>query len=76
MGTTTDNYQRKKKLSKSQMKRTQRLEKSSHRRYGTRKKEGLNKICAKLKFKWQLENARIFLVATFFLDFLDFWPPK
>ena len=29
MGTTTDNYQRKKKLSKSQMKRTERLEKSS-----------------------------------------------
>lgn len=29
-------------------------------------------ICAKLKFKWQLENERIFLVATFFLDFLDF----
>lgn len=26
MGTTTDNYQRKKKLSKSQMKRTERLE--------------------------------------------------
>lgn len=23
-------------------------------------------ICAKLKFKWQLENERIFLVATFF----------
>lgn len=22
-------------------------------------------ICAKLKFKWQLENERIFLVATF-----------
>nr|DAR52151.1 MAG TPA: hypothetical protein [Bacteriophage sp.] len=44
MGTTTDNYQRKKKLSKSQMKRAERLEKSSHRRYGTRKKEGLNKL--------------------------------
>ena len=44
MGTTTDNYQRKKKLSKSQIKRTERLEKSSHRRYGTRKKEGLNKL--------------------------------
>ena len=44
MGTTTDNYQRKKKLSKSQMKRTERLEKSSHRRYGTRKKEELNKL--------------------------------
>ena len=44
MGTTTDNYQRKKKLFKSQMKRTERLEKSSYRRYGTRKKEGLNKL--------------------------------
>ena len=29
-------------------------------------------IGAKLKFKWQLENERIFLVATFFMDFLDF----
>lgn len=29
-------------------------------------------ICAKLKFKWQLENERIFLVATFFMDLLDF----
>lgn len=42
--TFTDNYQRKKKLSKSQTKRTERLEKSSKRRYGTRKKEGLNKL--------------------------------
>lgn len=33
-------------------------------------------ICAKLKFKWQLENERIFLVATFFLDFFVFWLPK
>ena len=44
MGTTTDNYQRKKKLSKFQTKRTERLEKSSRRRYGTRKKEELNKL--------------------------------
>lgn len=44
MGTTTDSYQRKKKLSKSQTKRTERLEKYSKRRYGTRKKEGLNKL--------------------------------
>ena len=44
MGTTTDTYQRQKRLSKAQMKRTERLEKSSHRKYGTRKKEGLNKL--------------------------------
>ena len=33
-------------------------------------------ICAKLKFKWQLENERNFLIATFFLDFRDFRFPK
>lgn len=33
-------------------------------------------ICAKLKFKWQLENERIFLVATFFLNFRDFLVSK
>lgn len=45
MGTTTDNYQRKKKLSKSQIERTERLMKSSQRRrYKTRKKDGINKL--------------------------------
>lgn len=45
MGTTTDNYQRKKKLSKSQTERTERLMKSSQRRrYGARKKDGINKL--------------------------------
>ena len=65
MGTTTDNYQRKKKLSKSQMKRTERLEIILQKIWNTeerRIKQIVNfelfgtlryrNICAKLKFKW------------------------